>query len=163
PHSTDPDLWFALTVARFVNWPATLAELGYPVPWNPQHFLQVLSDRKRRNEKVFTSAYMIHASKQGCKAVHLATDVLTPLWEARQSLRSIVHGSLADAHQRLTQHYGFGSFMAGQVIADLKYVQPLRAAPDWSTWACPGPGSKRGLNRVLGRPVNAPWSDPEWF
>src|ERR1700736_146027 len=25
PHADDPDLWFALAVARFVNWPPTLA------------------------------------------------------------------------------------------------------------------------------------------
>jgi hypothetical protein len=48
--------------------------------------------------------------------------------------------------------------MAGQVIANLKYVEPLRSADDWWT----GPGSRRGLNRALGRPVNAPWSEREW-
>ena len=38
PHKDDPDLWFAMAIARFVNWPDTLAELGYPVPWNPRRF-----------------------------------------------------------------------------------------------------------------------------
>src|SRR4051794_33189078 len=30
PHSADPNLWFAMVVARYINWPATLEELGYP-------------------------------------------------------------------------------------------------------------------------------------
>ena len=34
PHADDPDLWFAMAVARFVNWPDALAEIGYPVPWS---------------------------------------------------------------------------------------------------------------------------------
>jgi hypothetical protein len=52
--------------------------------------------------------------------------------------------------------------MGGQIVADLKYVAPLRHAADWHTFAAPGPGSRRGLNRVLGRPVNARWKDDEW-
>ena len=30
PHVDDPDVWFAMVIARFVNWPDTLAALGYP-------------------------------------------------------------------------------------------------------------------------------------
>jgi len=33
PHADDRDLWFAMCVARLVNWPPTLAELGYAAPW----------------------------------------------------------------------------------------------------------------------------------
>jgi hypothetical protein len=41
---------------------------------------------------------------------------------------------------------GVGSFMAAQVVADLKHTEYLKDAPDWWTWAAIGPGSKRGLN-----------------
>jgi DNA adenine methylase len=58
---------------------------------------------------------------------------------------------------------GFGSFLAGQVVADLKYDSPLNRAPDWWTWAASGPGSRRGLNRVLGRPKSSPWDETEWL
>jgi hypothetical protein len=44
--------------------------------------------------------------------------------------------------------------MAGQVIADLKFCDPvLEEASDWQDWAPLGPGSKRGLNRVFERPL----------
>lgn len=164
PHATDLDLWFAMAVARFVNWPDTLAELGYPVPWNPDHFLQVLEDRKERGEKVFTGAYIIHSDRSGdSKAVYVARKVLTPLWKDRRSLRIIRHRTLARAHEKLMSYPGVGSFMAGQIIADLKYVKPLSKATDWWTWAAPGPGSERGLNRVMGRKPNTRWQPGEWL
>ena len=47
-------------------------------------------------------------------------------------------------------------------MADLKYAQ-LKNATDWDSFAVPGPGSERGLNRVLGRPVNAPWTVKGWI
>jgi hypothetical protein len=165
PHSDDPDLCFAMAVARLVNWPDTLAEVGYPVPWDPERFVTVLEDRQRRGEKVFTGAYMIHADRHfdGSKAAYLAAKVFGPLWEGRDALRPRLCGTLAQAHAALMRYDGMGSFMAAQVIADVKYVEPLRSAPDWWTWAASGPGSLRGLNRVLGRPKDAPWAEPEWL
>jgi hypothetical protein len=53
-------------------------------------------------------------------------------------------------------------FMPAQVIGDLKYVKPLRSARDWTTFAVSGPGSRRGLNRLLGRPVDASLSEISW-
>jgi hypothetical protein len=52
--------------------------------------------------------------------------------------------------------------MAGQIIADLKYVAPLDAAQDWWTFAASGPGSRRGLNRVIGRPYKKHWQEKNW-
>jgi hypothetical protein len=58
---------------------------------------------------------------------------------------------------------GLGSFMRAQIIADLKYLPFLSKASDWWTWAAPGPGSQRGLNRVLSRPAKQPWNKEEWL
>jgi hypothetical protein len=127
--------------------------------------VKVLDNRKQRGEKVFTGAYMIHAGRHfsGSKAAYLAAKVLGPMWRDRESLRRIARGTLAEAHRTLTKYHDVGSFIAGQIIADIKYVEPLRSAEDWWTWAAPGPGSMRGLNRVLGRAVNAPWTDWDWL
>jgi hypothetical protein len=46
---------------------------------------------------------------------------------------------------------GLGSFIAAQVVADLKYIEPLNKRFDWQTFAASGPGSRRGLNRVARR------------
>ena len=58
---------------------------------------------------------------------------------------------------------GLGSFMKGQIIADLKYVKFMKDAPDWWVWATPGPGSMRGLNIVYERDMDTPWKKGEWL
>ena len=156
------DLVFATAVARLVNWPPSLAEAKFPVPWRPEKFTALLNARKARGEKVFTSAYMIRAIEakdNETKADYLAKYVLAPLWARR---KKAPQDSLKALHAWLLPFYGMGSFIAAQIVADVKWTPALRSAPDWATFAAPGPGSVRGLNRVMGRDVNAPWSPEEW-
>lgn len=58
---------------------------------------------------------------------------------------------------------GLGSFMRGQLVADLKYLPFMLEVSDWNIWATPGPGSERGLNIVYGRPMSTPWKKGEWL
>jgi hypothetical protein len=58
--------------------------------------------------------------------------------------------------------YGMGSFMAAQVVADLKYANPLKNASDWTSFAASGPGSRKGLNAVMGRELTEPWAEDKW-
>lgn len=164
PHADDPDLWFAMVVARFINWPETLFDLGYPVPWDPSKFLQVARERQSHKLKVWTGAYMVRAGAVPGepKQFYQEREVFTPMWEARERLRPKAGDTLNSYHMLLGQFHGLGSFMAAQVVADLKYVSPLKEASDWFTFAASGPGSRRGLNRVLGRPVGSPWTEENW-
>lgn len=166
PHKDDPNLWFALLLARFVNWPDTLGEIGWPVPWDGgKRFKRVMADRRRRGEKVYSGAYMIRASSGEpglSKPDYQVRDVFDPMWAQRETLRPKPGDTLNSYHVLLGQFHGLGSFMAAQVVADLKYVQPLSSASDWMTFAASGPGSRRGLNRILGRPVKNPWTEEGW-
>ena len=151
-------------IARFVNWADTLAELGYPVPWEPEHFLATMNACKARGETCFGAAYNIsNGGSTTPKAEHLVQKVFTPLWQplTRKRLRPRDDNSLHSYYGRLKEMNGLGSFMAAQIVADLKYVSPLKNARDWQTFAAPGPGSKRGLNRVLGRPKDTSWRDDD--
>jgi len=161
PHAGDPDLWFAMAVARLVNWTDSLAAIGYPVPWDRGHFIAVLQARAARGEKVWGDAYNISNGGQSVPKVEHVAGVLDKLWARRKPLRPRPDDSLQSFYGRLKDMDGFASFMAAQVVADTKFAEPLRSARDWWTFAAPGPGSKRGLNRVLGRPVNAPWRDDD--
>jgi alpha-glutamyl/putrescinyl thymine pyrophosphorylase clade 1 len=163
PHKNDPDLWFAMCVARLMNKPTTLAALGYPVPWDRRHYLTTMKNLKKSGEKIFNAAYIVSTNGiMASKVVYLADDVLEPLWLARERLRPKHGDTLQSYHVLLGQMQGFGSFMTAQVIADLKYVDPLFTAGDWDTFAASGPGSRRGLNYVLGRPRKSPWTEDEW-
>jgi ParB-like chromosome segregation protein Spo0J len=168
PHATDPDLFFAMCVARFVNWPDTLATLGFPVPWDAERFLSVMAARKTRGEKCYHMAYRIRAdNKTGLDTpAYQVRDVFNPLWEARERLRPKRNywpsQTLAEWHRLLSDFHGLGGgFMSGQVVADIKYVAPLRDAPDWMTFVVPGPGSEKGLNHVLGRPAETKWRNED--
>ena len=52
----DPDAWFAMCVARFINWHTTLDKIGYPVPWRPAKVLSKMRAMKAQGLKVFTGA-----------------------------------------------------------------------------------------------------------
>jgi hypothetical protein len=168
-HKSDPDLWFAMTVARKVNLIDSMADLGYPIPWNPDRFKLVMRDRQKAGKPTEGAAYMITAGTgpewAGVpKYKFLADGVFTPMWENRAKIRPTKKDTLATFHARL-QAAGntVGSFIAAQIVADVKYVEPLNSAEDWWNWAASGPGSRRGLNRILSRPVDAPWREEEWL
>ena len=164
PNQSDPDLWFAMAVARLINFPDTMEEIGYPVPWSGEKFLKVLKNRKEKGLQLYNGAYMIstHGVRMD-KAKYLEKRALTPLWKNRQYVRPKGGESFFHLHQRLIQQRDLGSFMSGQIIADLKYAKPYRAVKDWETFAVSGPGSRRGLNRLLGGPTERPMKESEWY
>lgn len=151
PHADDPDLWHAFVVARHMNTIDMLAALGGPLlPWDARRFCSVVRERQRAGERVFSAAYMIGTRTSGSKADYLAERVFTPLWEARERVRPLPGDTLNAFHMSLCLFYGLASFMSAQVVADIKYTEPLRSATDWHTFAASGPGSRRGMSRLLG-------------
>ena len=57
-----------------------------------------------------------------------------------------------------------GPFMAYEVVTDLRHTYVLENATDIMTWANPGPGAMRGLNRLTGRELgfckrSHPWNE----
>ena len=165
PNHTDPDVWFAAAVGRHVNLPATLQSMGYPVPWDPEAFIYAIRARKELKIPAYNAAYMIRAARGESfpdKAAYLAYAVFEPMWKYRETTRPRKGDTLKEFNQRLLQQYGIAGFMSGQIIADTKHVGVLREASDWWTFAVSGPGSRRGLNRLLGRDKNARWKEEEW-
>ena len=165
PNAADPDLWFAMVVARLLNLPASMEELNYPVPFDRAQFKRTLRRRKERGDTVFSGAYMIHAdAEEGwLKTDYLAERVLAPLWKDRADVRPRKTDTLAQFHARLMTYRDMGSFMAAQVVADTKFHGVLAKATDWWTWAAPGPGSTRGMNRITGRDIKTRWEDDYWW
>lgn len=170
-NASSPDLWFAMCVARLINWPETLAELPFPDRWDGRiaaKYVKVLTERQHAKKKVFTSAYIINQAVTGgygvSKAEYLSTVVFPQLWLLRLAIRPREGDTLAAFHARLMQGYGMGSFLAAQVVADTKLVSPiLLEAHDWNTWAASGPGSRRGLNALTNRPVDERLRESVWL
>jgi len=166
PHETDEDLWFASLVFRFVNWHKTAEEIGYPVPWNPKHFMKTLRTRGERREKVYSGAYMISTHGVRLPKYQYLTESLHNIWKLREEVRYQPHGanggSLDYFHKKLMECFDVGSFLAAQVIADCKYTRRMDMAKDWHTFAASGPGSRRGMNRIMGNRIKQPWTEEAW-
>lgn len=155
--------WFAFAVARCaINRIDTMEAIeDWVVPWKPEQVRKILKARRERGLTIYGAAYMIGTQgNAGDKVDFLIDKVLTPLWQDRDGW--VGHqGQLALCHEWLVHHYAVGSFTGAQVLADWKYAD-LDAWDDFSTFAASGPGSRRGLNRVLDQPLEQAWREDDF-
>lgn len=150
-----PNLWFAACLARRINYPPTLMELGFPHNWDPEQVTSVLRARMARGDKTYNpNAYrMVGGSHvNGDMTGHIVDNLLQPVWEARHALPPLFH-SLKSAVQYQNQFLGWGNMVSYQVVLDLVGTYQIPFPEDVSTWCNVGPGGIRGLNRVFGRPL----------
>ncbi|UNA02196.1 hypothetical protein Churro_008 [Pseudomonas phage Churro] len=179
PYADHPHLWFMLAIARYINWPDTLAELIQTKQWpdnpdfEPSWLTTALEHRAVRGDKVYTGAYMIRAESDPSKEWYswtkhryIAEIVLGRLWEDREEWQRMLEttpGVLRSFNRLETvwekfqqqRYIGWGPFMAYEVVTDLRHTRYLRNAPDIWAWANAGPGAIRGLNRLYGRDLAA--------
>lgn len=137
----------AAGAARLLNWPDTLEVVitkdRGSWDWHWPDRVRALRAYRDAGNKIFTGAYIING------AMHIgAADKIETV--CRQIDTMYNHGELIDTdsmqntHANLMRIKGIGSFMAGQIVADLRHVWP----GDWAdrhTWAPLGPGSRRGM------------------
>lgn len=174
PFAEHPHLWFMLAIARYLNWPDTLAELLGTEAWpdhpkfSPEKLTAALVARAARGEKVYTGAYMIRAESdlakpwyRWSKHRYLAEIVLGRLWEDREAWAADLAPTgrpkrLERVWEKFqqTRYVGWGPFMAYEVVTDLRHTRYMRNAVDILSWANAGPGAIRGLNRLFNRPLN---------
>jgi hypothetical protein len=146
-NTQSPRLAFAAGVARMVNHPDTLQDLGFPHTWDANHFIMTIEARKIAKLKCWTSAYMITGgySKGGEPKEVIVARVLAQLYDKLAANPITPSDTLESASKKIAVD-GIGTFLRGQIIADLKNTPLLGYASDWSTWCAIGPGSTAGLN-----------------
>lgn len=134
-----------MVMARMVNKIESLEALGWP--WNWWH--QDLWDKVMSQSGSWGSAYIVSTNGAATPKHKYIGGLLKAVFEQFNPLTApALPTNLKDAHKALQGVRGLGSFMAAQVLADLKNTKghPLASAEDWSTFAAPGPGSLRGLS-----------------
>lgn len=158
--------WHAMIVARYLNWTPTLEYCGYPEPWGTRVFANRLRELEKKNARIFTSAYIVSTNGgKGSKVEHVlrmfgwAWEELGPTFNPPTRKLDL---TCQQMYEMLCGINGIGRFMAAQIIADLKYTPLLANAPDWMDFVAPGPGSMRGLNRMLGLPLEGQWNDTKF-
>lgn len=152
----------ASVAGRLINWPDTLQDMPYPIPYDERKWTKGLEKRDASGRKVFTGAYIINGALGGPKILQVTQKILAPLWEQRRTAPKNPE-RMEDVWRWLNGKPGIGSFMAGQAVADLRHVHHELPWTDRMTWAPQGPGSKRGINRLLGRPTKAAMPHAEWL
>lgn len=156
----DPMFETNVVISRLLNWPPTIQHIGYrggPVaPEGWRHLQETIEKVQNSGHKVFGDAYIVSTNGLSMPKAQYLCEVLFPaayerLWTAQKWRRDWGSGPLSRAYEGLIGVRGLGSFMAGQIIADLKNTlqHPLQKADDWFTWATPGPGSLRGISWII--------------
>lgn len=166
-HQKHPEVDFqdrviAAVAGRLINWPFTLNEVPYPVPFKPEVWSKLFLKRKARGEKIFTGAYIVNGALGGDKILQVTDKILTPLWKARSAINTHPR-TMYEVWAYLKGKPGIGSFMAGQAVADLRYIHHELPWEDRHSWAPQGPGSVRGVNRLLGREARRSMPFKEWL
>ncbi len=157
PYHDHPNLLFAACLARRINYPPTLEELGFPLAWDPQRVTAIMRDRMARGDKTFNpNAYrMVGGSRVGGDMVgYIVNQLLQPVWDARAAWPS-GWNAIEDATHYMKTFHGWGPMVAYHVALDLVGFLPLVFPVDQDTWTNIGPGGIRGLNRIFGRPLEA--------
>lgn len=157
---------FLMTTAlmRWINWPPAIKMLlkrdllfkTNEAAWHD--IVETLDVMRCSREKVFTGAYMIGAAgipKGGSKLDYVVMDIVYHNFKRKKvmnELRELIEytESVEAVVKFVSAMRGWGTFMAGQWVSDLTYTPILSHAEDLNRWAPIGPGSRRGMNRLLG-------------
>lgn len=162
-----PDIVFNVMLYRLVGRSDTHAALGFQslATFDPYHMERTLKDIRNNGNAPFTAAYMVsaYASMGSSDKIENIARLFSTLHAGFDGFFARVDScaSAAEVHATLGSVYGFGNFLAYQVLVDLLY--PLRAYGgkgvlpfSHDDWASPGPGAQRGITMLLRPDVSRP-------
>lgn len=159
-----PTATIAGLLARMINKPETLTALTggkrfrNVEQFDYEEFRKRMYEVKESGETVFTNAYIINGASGGPKIEQVLNAIALAAKRMRKAPMRYMHPtSMQATAQSMHELPGVGSFIAGQVVADLRWVmrgKTLREEgytwDDRMRWAPPGPGSSRGMKYLLG-------------
>lgn len=140
--------------ARMINRPETLAHItGGKVclAWDYERFHKRMYEVKASGQPVFTNAYIINGASGGPK-IEQVLKAIDKCYNTKP-FHFLNVSSMQETATALHSLPGVGSFIAGQVVADLRWVLDSTNAKIWTdrmAWAPPGPGSSRGMKYLTG-------------
>jgi hypothetical protein len=172
-HAATPETLMVTALFRWINWPPTIRDLlaepwfGFAPVKNLDRIAKFLNDRSKAGVKTWTGAFMIRPNNTkgsgGQKGDFVVKTVVGGMLPAMPDLFLALGNRHRNVvHHELTKIYGWGSFMAGQVVDDWSWTPILPHALDTNTWAPMGPGSIRGLNRLLKQSLGKSFTEDEW-
>jgi hypothetical protein len=170
PLACDPAVVMATVIFRWFNYIPTgqlLLREGLLTDWDEAKAARLLVDRWDEGKgQVFTGAYMIKAGNgpRGCKIPSVCR-AISNVWASRRQILDcclLYPPSMQRVWGELKRFPFLGGFMSYEIVCDLRWTHWLTDAVDRMTWCNPGPGARRGLNRLLGRQLEAPFPQSLW-
>lgn len=161
PHKNHPNMLVACALARHFNRPEALKHITEFVfnDYKPAKVKDVMRQLKSQGNTIFNGAYMVRGIGTADKTEMVVDHVCQPLYDNPPKL---YYNSMQGSVEALLPYWGFSNFMAGQVVADLRWAT-TGSWEDRFRWAASGPGSKRGMNRVHGRPTKCPLGEEQFL
>lgn len=151
PNYNHPNMLLNVVLGRLFNKPSTLEHIGFQTKWDPNVRYRLKEYRDSGNT-VFNGAYIVSTNGlSGDKIDVLFDHLIEPLVN---NLPKLDTDSVERSVSKLCGYWGLSTFLAGQIVADLVFA----TKGTWSdkcTWAAIGPGSRRGMNRFLSKPVDS--------
>lgn len=160
PYYGHENMVLAVVIARHFNQPTTLEYIGFPERWDPVKLYRKIVRMKQRHPKrsVFNGAYIIRSSSNTSPRFYPDKSEMVIKETTQQFVDNppdLDTRSMMRVVEELLKYRNFGTFIAGQVAADLRWG----IEGEWkdrNKWAAIGPGSRRGMNRVHERPKDYP-------
>lgn len=142
----------SMIAARIFNLPSTLEKIRMPIDDDSsysywlEHLEYTLKEIKAKEDRIWNGAYIVSTNGRKVDKITHCLDIFKKLENSTEITKGCK--TLKQAHSKLSEVYGLASFLAAQVVADLKNTlnHPLYNAEDKFTFSAPGPGSLRGLS-----------------
>jgi len=158
----NPEVFMGTAIFRWFNYiptGKTLLRNNLLIDWNTEKAKKVLG----KKEKIITGAYVIR-SPDGMSKLDGICWCIDNLKKKEYEAYNYIHDSfsLQKSTEYLAKFPFLGNFMAYEIVTDLRHTHLLEDAKDIMTWANVGPGARRGLNRVYGRPIDYKQKDEKF-
>lgn len=146
-------IFWKIFIFRMFNWTPTydaLAEQDLHLAWRCRTARKILNARAKKGKKIFTGAYIITNSGSKRSKIDCVTAAIDYVWPNRKDIMKKIatSKSIEKATKILTELPMIGPFVAYELATDLRHTTILNDATDIYTWANPGPGARRGCNRI---------------
>lgn len=156
------NILYACALARFINLPSSLERIGRWVFRKGEPEWDDVKEELRAlklSGPIFNAAYMVRGN-DGMDKVECVVDYyVRPLKDVRDKLDP---DFMELTWSEILHSYGMGSFMAGQIVADLRWAMS-GSWLDRNDWAPIGPGSRKGMNVLQGRRSEAPLTQQQFL
>ena len=157
PYHDEPKILWLLTACRLFNKIETLQILKDAGVFDTEHFNAALIRKLLKNIRpIVGAAYVVKTPDDMDKLKGIINMVQAVANESAWLISCINPGdtTLQEMWESLIHFPCIGSFIAYEIVSDLRHTSFFNSAPDISTWAAPGPGACLGLSYLSGTKVS---------